>query len=97
MQRYGPPSIGGRSALKRRDLYRGSGGEKRICEGGERGLGLSAGENNPLFQGFQESHAPPRRRRPALCLATAVQTDPDTQEVEHLALPLSCVAKGPQS
>ena len=35
--------------------------------------------------------------RPALCLATAVQTDPDTQEVEHLALPLSCVAKGPQS
>lgn len=31
---------------------------------------------------------------PALCLAAAAETDPDAQEVEHLALPPSwmCVA-----
>lgn len=35
--------------------------------------------------------------RPALCSATAAETDPGTQEVEHLALPLlcMCVAKAP--
>lgn len=33
----------------------------------------------------------------ALCLATAVQTDPDTQEVEHLAFPhpRMCLGKAP--
>lgn len=65
-----------------------------VREKRERAVGLSTGERKKKKKkeafcvAFQESTSA-LSARPALCLHTAAETDPDAQEVEHLALPLS--------